>query len=893
MPKVDVEELARSLHHDVVGVSVADAENVCRDAIAGTGEAEVVSGDLPLLRRRVRRPEPIGDRILANHRERAAFAFHDLARRLRVEDDLDHPHLVAGGGHTVRGEAQIVSAVLPDAVHDADELEREDVLPQVVAALEHDEDGVRHRLDVLEREPERELLRVHVLALLDDESVHDEAWVDRELDASARELELGELGAEHLQTRLLRRVLDEHRYPLERLQDVQLLLELAAVLAAPAEVRLEQHAVPHAHRRHVHLRAEQPVQAEADLVAVHQRAAEDELRERRRVRRLVLEDLHELEQDLLHLRVGQALEAARRVPAHFLVGELRVEQLQREVRRQLGPPAQQAVRLPHGVRVRPLDRAQQLRQPGRLLRDDLAVAPDDLPLPRRQRVERVLAVHHPLEQLEVVRAGRGEAPRPGLDGDRQGVKVRRRRELDDLVRPAYLDVEHRGVLGVRVLDGAPDGVRLVVPELERVLAGEEAHLVVEQLRGDPPDRVVLLPGPRRGDALGEVRDEDGEEEPRLARDVADGDLEHEPLVQLADGAVAGEELPGLLRHERHRRAVAPALRRRDGAVEGVRQDGDAVHRRADQGAAEEEARLEVDGLALHPLDVRDVLHGKHLDAEHVADVGRVDDRRGVGRLAPHVAPEHEVQHVVLEHVLRELLVRDERLVVQHAAVDERQLHGGVLAARREAHVVVVAEPHLLELVVVRHDELVEPRRLEHVPLRAVVLDALRVHRGLHPARVDVLDDVGDVRVCTEHEAVRLVLVPGVDDVERHVLLDDVFGDRRLRFGVHVRHFLAHILARQPHVVGVSGVALGHLGVLGELAQRRGKLRTCVVHLLAAVAEEEPVRVRDELVCCDLVAENTRQFGEGEHLGRSCRRCAYLERHVHPVHDEELGERRAC
>lgn len=58
----------------------------------------------------------------------------------------------------------------PHLVHDADHLQRQHVLAQVVPRLEDDVDGRALRVRVLEHQPQRQLLRVHELALFYDQT---------------------------------------------------------------------------------------------------------------------------------------------------------------------------------------------------------------------------------------------------------------------------------------------------------------------------------------------------------------------------------------------------------------------------------------------------------------------------------------------------------------------------------------------------------------------------------------------------------------------------------------------------------------------------------------------------------------------------------------------------
>ena len=110
---------------------------------------------------------------------------------------LDHAHEVAGGDAAVRREMQIHRFRLPQLqnqridyycvcpvscvcrvcrmfkylVHDAEHLEGEQILSEVVAALEDDVDGLAQRIGVGEDDPQGCLRRVHRPALFHQNTV--------------------------------------------------------------------------------------------------------------------------------------------------------------------------------------------------------------------------------------------------------------------------------------------------------------------------------------------------------------------------------------------------------------------------------------------------------------------------------------------------------------------------------------------------------------------------------------------------------------------------------------------------------------------------------------------------------------------------------------------------
>ena len=131
------------------------------------------------------------------------------------------------------------------ALHDADNLQRERVLPQVVAALEHHVEVLAARVGVEENEPERHLLRRHALALVHLEAAALEARVERQLEAR-REGDLPQLTLQLRHALRLGERLDELRRPDELLLHLALQLHRRAVGAAAAQILLEIEALPRA-----------------------------------------------------------------------------------------------------------------------------------------------------------------------------------------------------------------------------------------------------------------------------------------------------------------------------------------------------------------------------------------------------------------------------------------------------------------------------------------------------------------------------------------------------------------------------------------------------------------------------------------------------------------------
>mmetsp|Transcript_419 Transcript_419/g.1447 ORF Transcript_419/g.1447 Transcript_419/m.1447 type:complete len:368 (+) Transcript_419:196-1299(+) len=245
--EVDVEEMAVSGDHDVVIVSVSNAEHKRGHAVACARQQEGLLSLLPLLGRGVVLLEPLGEGVLPEDGLGAAGSLVDVGGGVGVLDDLDHADFVAGGDAAVGLEEEIEALVLPEFVEDADYLESEHVLSEVVAHLEDDEDWLSDALGVLPNQPQGQLLGVHIFTLLHHQFLDNHPLVERELELRI-ELELGQGLHQHLlPLRAVGRLLHLHRHAHQRLGRLVLLEELRAVRAGAAQVALQEEGVALGH----------------------------------------------------------------------------------------------------------------------------------------------------------------------------------------------------------------------------------------------------------------------------------------------------------------------------------------------------------------------------------------------------------------------------------------------------------------------------------------------------------------------------------------------------------------------------------------------------------------------------------------------------------------------
>eukprot|EP00968_Pinguiococcus_pyrenoidosus_P013756 scaffold1245_cov252-Pinguiococcus_pyrenoidosus.AAC.19 len=212
---------------------------------------------------------------------------HDVGDGVRVLDDLEHALHVARADAPVRTDAEVEALGLPEAVHDAEHLQHQLVLAQVVARLEHD--LVRRRVSLLlrEGEPQRLLRAVHEAALGNDHARALDVGRQRQLKRLGEHHRLQRV-TEHVRALLGSRGFDLPGDVLQLLDDVLLMAQRDAMAATVAQVLLEQDAAALLVVRDVLLAAQQPEELVPADGGVDEGAAQQEATERRVVVRLEL-----------------------------------------------------------------------------------------------------------------------------------------------------------------------------------------------------------------------------------------------------------------------------------------------------------------------------------------------------------------------------------------------------------------------------------------------------------------------------------------------------------------------------------------------------------------------------------------------------------------------------
>mmetsp|Transcript_41124 Transcript_41124/g.67656 ORF Transcript_41124/g.67656 Transcript_41124/m.67656 type:complete len:246 (+) Transcript_41124:809-1546(+) len=106
----------------------------------------------------------------------------NMRRSLRIEYNLDHALTIASRHHIIRQKSQIETAIQPDFIHHAQHLQCQDILPEIIASLEHNDcvliaDSI---IDIATRQPEWHLCRTHRLTFVGDKRGTSPAWIDRQ-----------------------------------------------------------------------------------------------------------------------------------------------------------------------------------------------------------------------------------------------------------------------------------------------------------------------------------------------------------------------------------------------------------------------------------------------------------------------------------------------------------------------------------------------------------------------------------------------------------------------------------------------------------------------------------------------------------------------------------------
>mmetsp|Transcript_19665 Transcript_19665/g.60826 ORF Transcript_19665/g.60826 Transcript_19665/m.60826 type:complete len:539 (-) Transcript_19665:146-1762(-) len=182
--EVDVHEAARGRHHDVVGVPVAHAEDVGRHAVARarrdeSGSRAFEAAGVGVVRLEVGEDDVVFESALGA----AAELDLDGCGRAGVAHDFDHAAAFAGRDAAVRAHLELQTTPPPEPVHHSQQLQRQLVLPQVVAVLVNEVEVVSAGVRVPQHDEQRLLLGRQHAALADVNARAPQAGVQARREA--------------------------------------------------------------------------------------------------------------------------------------------------------------------------------------------------------------------------------------------------------------------------------------------------------------------------------------------------------------------------------------------------------------------------------------------------------------------------------------------------------------------------------------------------------------------------------------------------------------------------------------------------------------------------------------------------------------------------------------
>mmetsp|Transcript_15726 Transcript_15726/g.47156 ORF Transcript_15726/g.47156 Transcript_15726/m.47156 type:complete len:222 (-) Transcript_15726:1909-2574(-) len=213
----------------------------------------------------------------------------------------------------------------------------------------------------------------------------------------------------------------------------------------------------------MHLGLEMPEEGVPDL-AVAERTTEQQAGQRRVVTRLILEDLRQLQDERLHLRVTHLVQTLAGVLAHHRIGKAGVQQLDGLQRSGLLPLLQHRVHLLHVLVVAPVHREQEFGECPRLVHDVVAELPEELLVLVGERGQWIELD----DKVQFLQEGGHRCLRTRLAALLVIERVRRE-DHQPAVR-LVVDEDHRRLTVQHVLTGGADVVGLVVrPETHALL----------------------------------------------------------------------------------------------------------------------------------------------------------------------------------------------------------------------------------------------------------------------------------------------------------------------------------------------------------------------------------------------------------------------------------------
>mmetsp|Transcript_17178 Transcript_17178/g.26782 ORF Transcript_17178/g.26782 Transcript_17178/m.26782 type:complete len:276 (-) Transcript_17178:157-984(-) len=274
----------------------------------------------------------------------------------------------------IQSQAHAMSAHQPQLVHGLHQLQREQVLPQIIAILEHDEHIVGVRIRIAPHQPQRRLRTAHKLTLVDRKLRQFIFRMQRNGDTASNRLIHGSKRLIHASQNVMhpqqqfivwRLVLfalaHDGRHFFESVHHFALHVQLVRIRKAMHEEILRHQCETRIIGvARVNLRLEVPVQIMSDARHRTQCALHQEVRGETRVTRLEFNALHQLQQNMLDLSVGEFTHSlADDKMAHSIIGETPWRQQLKQFEWRIGqfPAIHVSICFATCTRVTPIDTA--------------------------------------------------------------------------------------------------------------------------------------------------------------------------------------------------------------------------------------------------------------------------------------------------------------------------------------------------------------------------------------------------------------------------------------------------------------------------------------------------------------------------------------------------------
>jgi hypothetical protein len=159
MTKVDVKESTAFGNHDIIGMAITNAEDVGGDTVTRTGFEEHAPSAFILSRILVVLEKERRDDLVVESTFRTTTILDlNIGGCCCVRYNLNHTNFMPRGNTAVSPHLKVEACVAPKVVHEAQKLERELILTEVITILENDMKVIATPVTVFQHHVERQLL---------------------------------------------------------------------------------------------------------------------------------------------------------------------------------------------------------------------------------------------------------------------------------------------------------------------------------------------------------------------------------------------------------------------------------------------------------------------------------------------------------------------------------------------------------------------------------------------------------------------------------------------------------------------------------------------------------------------------------------------------------------